>query len=172
MTAYLLTRCEGTIGELARLLTDAAFDSGGEAINQRTLLLVSYLGPTKRRGCSSGSWCDAVVAAASPAWPGGGVVLRLGVVRAAARAGARDQSVADHGRPVRMLHAAVVALQLAAEGRIIARGVLGAVLQPTAQRRVYDGDSPSPLRSVGRDVAAVQEALVQARAEPNGGSCS
>lgn len=52
MAVYLLTRSEGTIGELTRLLTDAAvaaIDSGEEAINQRTLLLASYLGPTQRR---------------------------------------------------------------------------------------------------------------------------
>jgi type II secretory pathway predicted ATPase ExeA len=52
MAAYLLTRSEGTIGELARLLTDAAIaaiESGEEAINQRTLLLAAYLGPTERR---------------------------------------------------------------------------------------------------------------------------
>lgn len=49
---YLLTRSEGTIGELAGLLTDAAvaaIDSGEEAINQRTLLLADYTGPTERR---------------------------------------------------------------------------------------------------------------------------
>lgn len=52
MASYLLTRCEGTIGELARLLTDAAIaaiDSGEEAINQQTLLLAAYAGPTGRR---------------------------------------------------------------------------------------------------------------------------
>ena len=52
MAQYLLTRSEGTIGELARLLTDAAvaaIDSGEEAINQRTLLMADYLGPTERR---------------------------------------------------------------------------------------------------------------------------
>ncbi len=52
MARYLLTRSEGTIGELARLLTDAAvaaIDSGEEAINQRALLLASYAGPTERR---------------------------------------------------------------------------------------------------------------------------
>jgi TniB protein len=52
MAAYLLTRSEGTIGELARLLTDAAVaavESGEEAINQRTLLMADYLGPTERR---------------------------------------------------------------------------------------------------------------------------
>ena len=52
MDAYLLTRSEGTIGELARLLTDAAvaaIDSGEEAINQRTLLMATYAGPTERR---------------------------------------------------------------------------------------------------------------------------
>ena len=52
MAAYLLTRSEGTIGELARLLTDAAvaaIESGEEAINQRTLLLAPYVGPSERR---------------------------------------------------------------------------------------------------------------------------
>lgn len=52
MTDYLLTRSEGTIGELATLLTEAAvaaIESGEEAINQRTLLMASYAGPTERR---------------------------------------------------------------------------------------------------------------------------
>jgi hypothetical protein len=45
-------RSEGTIGELAGLLTDAAvaaIESGEEAINQRTLLLAPYAGPSERR---------------------------------------------------------------------------------------------------------------------------
>lgn len=52
MAEYLLTRSEGTIGELAALLTEAAvaaIDSGEEAINQRTLLMAGYAGPTERR---------------------------------------------------------------------------------------------------------------------------
>jgi len=52
MTEYLLTRSEGTIGELAALLTEAAvaaIESGEEAINQRTLLMADYAGPTERR---------------------------------------------------------------------------------------------------------------------------
>jgi hypothetical protein len=52
MAGYLLTRSEGTIGELTSLLTDAAtvaIESGEEAINQRTLLLAPYEGPTERR---------------------------------------------------------------------------------------------------------------------------
>ena len=52
MARYLLTRSEGTIGELTNLLTDtavAAIESGEEAINQRTLLMASYVGPTERR---------------------------------------------------------------------------------------------------------------------------
>ena len=54
MAGYLLTRSEGTIGELTHLLTDAAvaaIESGEEAINQRTLLLAPYAGPTQRRRC-------------------------------------------------------------------------------------------------------------------------
>jgi hypothetical protein len=52
MARYLLTRSEGTIGELAALLTDAAvaaISSGEEAINQRTLQLAIYAGPSERR---------------------------------------------------------------------------------------------------------------------------
>ncbi|MFW5420954.1 TniB family NTP-binding protein [Nocardiopsis sp. CNT-189] len=52
MAAYLLTRSEGTIGELTHLLTDAAVaavESGEEAINQRTLGLAPYAGPSERR---------------------------------------------------------------------------------------------------------------------------
>ncbi|QUC01999.1 TniB family NTP-binding protein (plasmid) [Cellulosimicrobium cellulans] len=52
MTRYLLTRSEGTIGELTHLLVDAAvaaIESGEEAINQRALLMAPYAGPTERR---------------------------------------------------------------------------------------------------------------------------
>lgn len=52
MARYLLARSEGTIGELTRLLTEAAVaavDSGEEAINHRTLALADYTGPTERR---------------------------------------------------------------------------------------------------------------------------
>ena len=52
MARYLLTRSEGTIGELTHLLTDAAvaaIESGEEAINQRTLRIAPYVGPTERR---------------------------------------------------------------------------------------------------------------------------
>ena len=53
MAQYLLTRCEGTIGELTRLLTSAAIaavESGAESINHRTLIMADYVGPTERRG--------------------------------------------------------------------------------------------------------------------------
>ncbi len=52
MASYLLTRSEGTIGELAHLLTDAAvgaIESGEEAITARVLLMAPYAGPTERR---------------------------------------------------------------------------------------------------------------------------
>lgn len=52
MAQYLLARCEGTIGELARLLTAAAIaavESGEEGINQRTLAMAEYVGPAERR---------------------------------------------------------------------------------------------------------------------------
>jgi len=49
---YILSRTEGTIGEMAQLLTAAAvvaISSGEESINQRTLGLAAYLSPTERR---------------------------------------------------------------------------------------------------------------------------
>ena len=52
MARYLLTRSEGTIGELAHLLMAAAVvavESGEEAINHRTLTMADYVGPTERR---------------------------------------------------------------------------------------------------------------------------
>lgn len=52
MVRYLLARSEGTIGELTRLLTEAAVaavESGEESINHRTLTLAEYTGPTERR---------------------------------------------------------------------------------------------------------------------------
>lgn len=52
MTEYLLARSEGTIGELAQLLTAAAIaavDSGTESINEATLTAADYHGPTERR---------------------------------------------------------------------------------------------------------------------------
>jgi len=52
MARYLLTRSEGTIGELARLLTSAAIaavESGEEEINTRTLTLAEYEGPSERK---------------------------------------------------------------------------------------------------------------------------
>jgi len=52
MARYLLTRSEGTIGELARLLSQAALiaiETGEEAITADTLRKAAYTGPTERR---------------------------------------------------------------------------------------------------------------------------
>ena len=52
MTDYLLTRCEGTIGELATLLTAAAvtaLEVGEESITSQVLTQTAYSGPTERR---------------------------------------------------------------------------------------------------------------------------
>ncbi len=52
MTEYLLARSEGTIGELAQLLTAAAIaavETGIESINEATLTAADYHGPTERR---------------------------------------------------------------------------------------------------------------------------
>ena len=52
MMTYLLARSEGTIGELAHLLTTAAVvavETGMESINPKTLAMADYRGPTERR---------------------------------------------------------------------------------------------------------------------------
>ena len=52
MAQYLLSRCEGTIGELVTLLTRAsitAINNGEECINEKTLKMTEYLGPTLRK---------------------------------------------------------------------------------------------------------------------------
>lgn len=49
---YVLARTEGTIGEIAQLLSCtaiAAIESGEESINSRTFNLANYEGPTERR---------------------------------------------------------------------------------------------------------------------------
>ena len=51
-SSIFLSRTEGTIGEIAKLLTAAAVvavGSGEECIDQRTLGLAAYQSPTKRR---------------------------------------------------------------------------------------------------------------------------
>lgn len=52
MAEYLIARSEGTIGELAALLSSAAalaISSGDESINAETLAATEYLGPSERR---------------------------------------------------------------------------------------------------------------------------
>jgi hypothetical protein len=49
---FILDKCEGTIGEIAALLTNAAvfaIESGTECIDKRVLLAVDYESPTERR---------------------------------------------------------------------------------------------------------------------------
>jgi hypothetical protein len=53
MAAYLLACSEGTIGELAALLTSAAtaaIQSGEESVSQGALLLADYAGPVRAPG--------------------------------------------------------------------------------------------------------------------------
>jgi TniQ len=66
-----------------------------------------------------------------------------------------------------MLHAAAAVLQLAADGQITARGVLGPAVQPAPHRHVYDGDRPSsPCPSAWDELmAAVSEAVALARTD-------
>lgn len=52
MSKYILSRTEGTIGEITKLLTAAAVaavETGEETINQRTLSLAEYQSPNERR---------------------------------------------------------------------------------------------------------------------------
>jgi hypothetical protein len=65
-----------------------------------------------------------------------------------------------------MLHAAATALQLAAEGRITARGVLGSAVQPAAALHVYDGDRPAPCQTAWQEaMTEVEAAIIQARTD-------
>lgn len=52
MAKYILSRTEGTIGEIAKLLTSAALvaiDTGEEAINRKILAQANYQSPSERR---------------------------------------------------------------------------------------------------------------------------
>jgi hypothetical protein len=52
MASYVAARTEGTIGEIATLMTRAAIvaiETGEEALNQRTVSLADYESPTERR---------------------------------------------------------------------------------------------------------------------------
>ena len=65
-----------------------------------------------------------------------------------------------------ILHAAATALQLAADGRITARGTLGSALQLPGHQHVYDGDRPAPYQSVWQEaVAEVEAAITLARTD-------
>jgi hypothetical protein len=69
-----------------------------------------------------------------------------------------------------MLHAAAVALDLAATGRIIARGRLASALA-LPRRHVYDGDAPAPPDPVAtawaEAMAQFEKAIEQARTDPD-----
>ncbi|WP_430782323.1 TniQ family protein [Actinoplanes sp. G11-F43] len=68
-----------------------------------------------------------------------------------------------------MLNAAAVALQLAAAGRITARGVLGPAIQPIPSRWAYAGDPLAPHGTAWPDLtAAAEAALDEARTVPGG----
>lgn len=52
MAHHVLTRSEGTIGEITHLLTDAAaaaIESDEKASNERTLLMAQYVGLNRTR---------------------------------------------------------------------------------------------------------------------------
>ncbi|WP_258725230.1 TniQ family protein [Cellulomonas sp. NS3] len=79
------------------------------------------------------------------------------------RAGLRLWQPYEHlpwGTQETMLHAAAVPLQLATDGRIAARGVLGAAIQPAPWRQVYAGDPPSRYRAVWLDAAAAAQTML------------
>jgi len=69
-----------------------------------------------------------------------------------------------------LLQAAAVALHLAADGRITARGVHAGALRPTVHHDVYDGDQPEPPDPLAtawqQAVAALEAAAVRARTDP------
>lgn len=52
MARYFATRCEGTIGEISKLLNEAAvaaIETGEESINAKSLNDAAYLGPSERK---------------------------------------------------------------------------------------------------------------------------
>lgn len=66
-----------------------------------------------------------------------------------------------------MLHAAAVALRLAADGQITARGRLACAIAPTPHQPVYDGDNPRRRPVSSSDFAtALQEWLDAVRVDP------
>ena len=66
-----------------------------------------------------------------------------------------------------MLHAAAVAVQLAASGAIVARGTLGPLLVPEPDQMVYCGDEPSRAAVLWREVQlALDEMIDRAHHEP------
>ncbi|TDO30241.1 TniQ protein [Kribbella sp. VKM Ac-2527] len=65
-----------------------------------------------------------------------------------------------------MLHAAAVALRLAADRRIAPRGTLGSALAEPPHERVYDGDDPRPRMAVPDLTTAVDAWLATARTGP------
>ncbi|GEL18027.1 hypothetical protein PA7_18640 [Pseudonocardia asaccharolytica DSM 44247 = NBRC 16224] len=113
------------------------------------------------------------------------------VSMAPSRVGARSRATLEHvwqatGRPVRagltvwrpyeqldwplqeaMLHAAAVALRLAADRRITPRGTLGPAIAEPPHERVYDGDDPRRRPMAASDFAtAINAWLDTARADP------
>jgi hypothetical protein len=71
-----------------------------------------------------------------------------------------------------MLHAAAVALRLAADRRITPQGTLGPALAEPPHEHVYDGDDPRRRPLTGQEVATVMNAWVdQARTDPEPARC-
>jgi hypothetical protein len=108
------------------------------------------------------------------------------------RVRARSRATLEHvwqvtGRPVRagltvwrpyeqldwppqeaLLHAAAVALRLAADRRITPRGTLGSVLAEPPHKHVYDGDRHHPYRNAWAEaLTQVEAAIVAARTNPD-----
>lgn len=69
-----------------------------------------------------------------------------------------------------MLNAAAVALHLAADGRITARGVLGPATQPAPPRRAYAGDPLAPHGTAWPDLTAAAEAALNKTQTVPGGA--
>jgi TniQ protein len=73
----------------------------------------------------------------------------------------------DWPRQQTMLHAAAVAVQLAAAGEIVARGTLGPLLVPERDQVVYAGDEPTRVAVLWREVQrTLDEMIERAHHEP------
>jgi hypothetical protein len=148
MTSYLLTRCEGTIGELpGRPVTASVWFR----------LLRSLLDEVSLAASSRHTRPQATL---KKIWKTTGLPLRDGLNIWA------PYEVLEPEQQHAMMTAAATALALASRGKIVAEGRLGSAIQPPQLQYVYNGDRPAPHRtSWGDFMGEAEKLLLQARTD-------